>query len=322
MNDFMYVKEVPWGHLGISLEEKVDTSEDIVTACKLDWETAYAQMYAEHLGEVAGYNAIYRTDTNRILGVVNKSYPKVVQNTSTFSMIEYMLGEELEFISAGQIEDGRKVFGVFKFNVINEKIIDDDIDSFIVIINDHLKPDGKVTILNTPVRIVCQNMLQDIINKNNYMCRIPCVDDIGINKDFALNVFNSAKNAINIANRAANKLLSQKITRDDIETVLDKLFPLSKDNTGEILDNKSNEKVYLLRDTFVTECMKADNLANYRGTAYQVYQAAIDFNQHYFTNVNHAYDLTKRMIKIPGVGTPTEPDKVKMLMPILNKLAA
>lgn len=324
MTDLIYVKETPWQHLAKTLppEELPDNPSEILKKCDLDWTTYAAPMKTELHGQVRGYHAIYReADNNRILGVVNTPVPKIVQNVDTFNMLEDLLKDNITFESAGSVYGGGKVFGCFRITQ-EHKIIDDEVTSYFLVVNDHLKPDGKVTIMNTPVRVVCQNMLTYATSKNNYMYRIPCVKDVGMNKDLAYKIFENAENTLLLSNRKAEKLLKVKVDRPNVEKILDELFPMQTDREGFPLESKANERVSIMRDTFVSDCLGADNLANYRGTAYQVYNALTDYTQHYFSNVNKAYDLDARMSLIPGMATETEPNKVKKFMEIINKMAA
>lgn len=320
MDNMIYVKELPWMSLGKALDTPPKNADEIMTACGFDWTVSPHKMSAEDIGLIPGWHTITRDDDNRVLGVVNSAYPRLVDNKSMFNMMDSLLGDEAEFQCAGELSSGKKVFGCFKINN-SEKVLDDETETYMIVMNDHLKCDGKVTVIQTPVRVVCQNMLTYAISKNNYMCRVPVTDDVGINKDIAMSLYQNAQNAITLSNRAANKLVSAEVTRDHVEAILDDLFPYQKSNTGDLLDTKANDKISMLRDTFVAECMRADDLANYTGTAYQVYQALTNFEQHYYKNVNSAYDLDKRMLLVPGIGTPTEPSITAKYMKSWKKFA-
>lgn len=123
-------------------------------------------MYAEDIGSIPGWYTVQRDDTKQVLGVISSGYPNPVANVDMFNMVDNLLGAELEFQCAGEIDHGRKVFGAFKF--LNEsKILDDDAETYIIIMNDHLKADSKVTVVFTPVRVVCQNMLMHALYKGS-----------------------------------------------------------------------------------------------------------------------------------------------------------
>lgn len=91
----------------------------------------------------------------------------------------------------------------------------------------------------------------------------------------------SGEDAITKLQKRADKMYKQKVSRESIEKLLDELFPYVKVGDDSIY-SKQNETTSMLRETFLKDCMGSDNLANYRGTNWQVLNAIIDFDQHYF----------------------------------------
>ena len=320
IDTMMYVKEVPWHGLGHRYDTPPATSEEIVKAAQLDWRVNTARMSTDLHGEVLGYHAVYREDNNEILGVVNKYYPSIVQNTETFQAFENILGKEVTIDTAASLGRGEVIFGCFKINE-GYKLVDDDVDHYLVVMNEHLKPDGKITLLNTPVRVVCQNTLSAALNNNSYKVRIPVYGDKGANAEIARKVITGAANCIRELDTKAQRMLKQKVDRDYVDKLLDELFPFIKVD-GETTHSKANEATEIIRDTFITECMGAPDLANYRGTQYQIFNALTDFSTHYFKNVDKAYDLNYRMSLLPGMGTDNPGTLVSKYLKIKDKLIA
>lgn len=320
IDTMMYVGEVPWHGLGTNYEVAPNTSEEIIKGAKLDWTVNAAQMKTDLHGPIDGYHAVYREDNHEILGVAKAKYPKLVQNTDTFNTFDRMIGDYITVETAASLGRGETIFGCFKISD-SYKIMDDDIDHYFVVMNDHLKVDGKITVLNTPIRVVCQNTLSAALSNNTYKLRIPITDDYGINTALADKLITSVDNAMRNLQNQAEKMCNQKVTRDHIEKLLDELFPYIKVE-GESTYSKANETTEMLRSTFISQCMGADNLANYRGTAYQVFNALTDYEMHYFKKVEKSYDLNYRMKMLPGVGVDTEPSKVAKFLKIKDKLIA
>lgn len=321
IDTMMYVGETPWHNLGHKYEVAPRTSEEIIRAASLDWTVNTAKMYTAEHGDVLNYHAIYREDNNAILGVVNTHYPKLVQNVESFKAFESILGNEVEVDTAASLGRGERVFGCFKISQ-GYKLIDDDIDHYLVVINDHLKTDGKVTLLNTPIRVVCQNTLSHALNNNSYKVRVPIYGDSGANAEIARKVIEGAGSCIKELDKKANNMLSQKVNRDYIEKLLDELFPYIKAD-GDTTHSKANDIADMMRETFLSECMGADNLGNYRGTQYQIFNALTDFSQHYFKNIDKAYDLNYRMGLLPGMGATDNPSNlVSKFLKIKDKLVA
>ena len=319
MLDFINVRETPWGNLATKLEQQTCSSEQIVNELGQDFEVDVEPMKTDLLGYISSYHAVRRKDTNKLLSVVNH-YPTLVQNVNMFNIIEYLMPSEATFECGGALGLGQKVFGVFKLSQ-NLKVVDDDVDSYVIVINDHTKCDGKITIINSPVRCVCMNMLQYAMSKSRYCYRVPCTDDISTNRNIGQSIFENAEVGIQFANKHAEKLLQQHI--DDVahDKIIDIIFPYETTAEGDMISNKTNENMSMRRETF-EECLNVINLSNYKGTAYQYYQAMLDYTQHYFTNVDHAYDLTKRMNNLQGIGATPESANVKKLLTVMNSIAA
>lgn len=319
MDSLIHVPEVPWASLGKKLEKTPTSTTDIMKELDMSWTVSSHRMSAEDIGEVYGYHTIIRDDNQRILGVVNNAYPKLVQNENMFLMLDNLMSDkDISFECGGELQNGVKVFGCFKLND-KTQILGDDCETYMIVLNDHTKCDQKVSIIFTPVRIVCQNMLSYAIGKNSYMCRMPVTEDYGMNRDLSYSIIENAQNSILLTNRKAEQLATTKYNSDQLDKYLDDMFPFQKDNTGDILDTKANESTEILRETFRVDCLQAPNLANFEGTGYQLYMAMADFEQHYYKSVNSAYDLTKRMMNVPSVLTPSEPSKLAKTMKDIKK---
>lgn len=320
LSNLIYIKETPWKGLGTQYETQPRSAQELVDKAKIDWKVGSLPMVTSMHDHVDKYHAIYREDLGTILGVVNKN-PKIVQNEHMFNTFDYLLGSEVDVESVSSFDEGKLVMGAFK---VREpyKLLDDDIDHYFVVINDHLKADGKISVLNTPVRIICQNCIETAIKKSFYHLRVPVGTEDSINRSIASTIINSVTDAFDDLQYRAEELYKKKVDRNYIDKLLDELFPYAKVEDDSVLHSKANEKVELIRDTFITQCLDADNLANYRGSQYQVYMALTDFHQHYVSNIDKAYDLSYRMKKLQGVGTATTENKVLKFLKIADKLAA
>lgn len=321
MDTMIHLNELPWYGVAKDLtKENIRSSKDIIDAADLDWEVDYTSMNTAIHGTVPGWNAIYRTDNKDILGVVNKARPKLVQNSQMFNPVEKMIGSSLDIEAASSIHFSESVFASFRVRE-QYKILDDDVDTYLVVVNNHLKADGKVTVFNTPVRVVCQNILSYALSKALYSLRVPVTYEASINSTLAVNLIQNVHDASKSLEKRAAALVSKKVDASYLDKVLDVLFPLQLMD-GLPLPTKANEKMEMQRDAFITECMGADNLANYRGTQWQVVNALIDYDTHMFRSGDKAYDLNYRMNLMPGVGVITEPSKVIQFLKIADKLAA
>ena len=318
--DYIYVGESPWGKLGTLYEEnKPRTSQEIIKAADLDWKVGATKMYTQYHQQVDRWHCIYKEDeVKSVIGAVNVAYPKLIQNDDTFKLIESMLGNKIEVETCGHVNGDEKVFGCFK--VMDQfKLFDDDIDQYLVVLNEHLKVDGKITILYTPIRIVCQNTLAYALNNNVFKVRVAVSPDVQINRQMCYSIDDQIAIASSQLEGKSSKYRKVRIGRDEIEHFLDDMFPIMEDTTGS--HAKANEQQEIARETFLQECMNRPDLNNYRGTGYQLFQASMDFFQHYKTSSDKVYDLSYRMSLLPGQGSDPANTAMKKTITYLNKLA-
>lgn len=321
MRDYVYIGESPWGQLGTLYEgSKPRTSKEIIDAANLNWTVGSTPMYTKLHNSVEQYHAIYvEDDAATVIGVVNRANPILIQNTETFKLVESMLGNQLDVETCGHISGYQNVFGCFKV-AADYKIFDDPVDHFIVVLNNHLQVDGKITILYTPVRVWCQNTLSYALSNNMFKCRINVNPDAQINRQMCYSISDHIQLAQQNLTGKCNKYKDIKVGRPEIDEFLDDIFPLLEDPTGS--HSKANDAMELARYTFMDKCMGRDDLGNYRGTGYQLFNASMDMFQHYFKSADKCYDLTYRMSLLPGQGSDTNNTSMKKTINFLDKLAA
>lgn len=323
MVDFVKIQEVPWKNMGKHYEDSQlpRSSSEIVEQADLDWTVACTKMYTELHPSVPNYYTVYREDNNDILGVVNRYNPIMVQNRNTFNMIDPMLGNKVDIETAGAFNRNVQVFGCFKVRD-QFKILDDDVQPYFLVCNDHLKVDGKVTVLFTPVRIICQNTLTAALGQTSMKFRVYVSDDDYKNQEIARSIFDHMEDAHARLTSRMNKFATLKIDSTQVEKILDKFYPYERDSAGYILMNKKNDSIETTRQLITDTCMEAEDLQNYKGTFYQLFNGFADFSQHYYRNLDHSYDVNYRMRLLPTLGTGTEADKLLKLNQIAKDLAA
>ena len=165
-------QHLAWHELG----QHFDGEMDIKTALEL----SHADYQVEKIQ--AGYcnkngiwtideehNYIARTDNGDILGLVSNDYG-VVQNTEAFDFINNLCtGKSGEpFIeTAGVLGKGERVFVTAKFpeRFRAGEVLGDDGEMYAVITTSH-DGSGAVTVVMTPVRVVCNNTLNYAMYNN------------------------------------------------------------------------------------------------------------------------------------------------------------
>lgn len=318
---YMAVREKPWEGLGFQYGTSKGTSQQLIHEAGLDWEVAAAKMKTDEHGIIGNYHTIYRTDrtgTDGILGVINKRNPILVQNSDAFLPFEGMMDTGvLDIETASVLGQGENIFGVFKINNAY-KMLDDQVDMYFVVYNNHLAGDGKVTVFNSPIRVVCQNQLSHLLHNNNQKMRVQVSFDNGVKAKTMSRLQTYYGNAVLDLQSRAEALYKKKITREQVEILMDELFPFANEDDPDSIHSKANMRIEMARDSFLTDCLGAEDLQNYRGTALQIVNALVDWDGHYFANVDKAYDLNYRMNR--GFGTSPEGAITKKGMTVLKRL--
>lgn len=163
------VKETPWHRQGEVLTE-APTFAAAMELGGLNFPVALQPMKALVTVNEAGdtievdvpeNRAVIRMDRKEVLGVVGPSY-HVLQNVDAFNVLEPLIDTGLATIeTGGALRGGRDVWMMVKFNLESSKVravMGDEVKPFGLISNNH-NGARKVTIQETPIRVVCANTL-------------------------------------------------------------------------------------------------------------------------------------------------------------------
>lgn len=149
-------REKPWHELGINIPSEVNAQEAFKLS-GLDWKVDVEPLYLQNGFQIESAFAIVRKDKNIPLGITGNRY-RPVQNQEMFNIVDKAVGEGLmSFNTAGSLGKGERVWALCRLpGRIGTEI--DPIDKFVLITNSH---DGTTTlsVLITPIRVVCQNTL-------------------------------------------------------------------------------------------------------------------------------------------------------------------
>lgn len=114
--------------------------------------------------------ATYRIDTSQPLGLVKDKY-HVIQNSDAFAFFDEAIGTNLaQWDRAGILNGGTRIYLSAKLP-IETKVGQDVIDNYLVFSNSH---DGSssVSIMFTPIRVICTNMLNSALKSADSYIRI------------------------------------------------------------------------------------------------------------------------------------------------------
>ena len=160
---FIVGEKNPWHKLGVHFED-APTIEEGIKSAGLDYNIELKDLQTVD-GISVPQKAVVRTDINKSLGVVTKSY-NILQNREAFNFFEPFVENGLATLeSAGSLYNGRKVFVLAKIAGDDMEITPNDtVQKYILLSNSH---DGgsAVRIGFTSIRVVCSNTLTMAHNK-------------------------------------------------------------------------------------------------------------------------------------------------------------
>ena len=301
------------------------TSGDIVRTLNLDYPVIDRQMYVndnDQYLEVPNYHAIYREDKDQFLGTVKSDNPVMIQNIDSFSAIEPLLESGiLQPVVADTYKNGSQIFCCFKFND-QFKILGDSFNQYFIVVNDHLKPNGKLQVINTPVRMACMNAFSSALSRAYLKFSIPGIVSDSSAEVISKSIIQAFENTQTKLTAAVDKMATTKISRVGVDKLLDELFPYPEDSDSTD-HSRAIQTVDAQRETFVA-CLNADNIADYKGTMYGIWNALTDFTQHFFKDGSRGFDLQHRMTLLPGMNpeATTETLKVSKFYNNMQKFAA
>ena len=169
LESMMYVGDPPWHGQGIMLDNP-PTAHEAIRAAGLNWKVEKRPLFTPHyskrgkpkssmLKEVSGHHAIVRTDNQRVIGVVGKTW-QPLQNRNAFEFFDpFISAGEAQYHTAGSLKEGQYVWVLAKMDADPMRVAKDDyVDRYLLLSNSH---DGKaaVNVRFTPIRVVCWNTL-------------------------------------------------------------------------------------------------------------------------------------------------------------------
>ena len=231
VESMFYVRQVPWHGLGTMVQE-APTSEDALRLAGLDWDVNQAPVYTNDGIEIPGYNPNVRSTDNKVLGIVSNRY-QIVNNKEAFEFTDALIGETengvVRYETAGSLCGGKRIWLLAKMPT--KKVLDDDVEPYMFFSNSH-DGTGAIKVGMTPVRIVCANTLAIALNTAKRQWSTKHVGDMQSKLEEAKLCLRMADSYMANLDVEADRLANAKLYREQIEEILDEMFP-ADDNTSE-----------------------------------------------------------------------------------------
>lgn len=273
IESMMYVRQAPWASIGTCVKE-APTSAEALRLAGLDWNVEQTPVYTEGGLLIPNYKANIRNTDGEALGIVSDRY-QIVQNKEAFEFTDSLIGgidgESVTYETAGAFNKGRKIWLLAKMPT--QKILDDDVDPYICFTNAH---DGKgsIRVCMTPLRIICNNMLNLAFSRAKRQWSTKHVGDINSKLEEAKMCLHLAHEYMDGLNAEADRLANTTLKREQIDEILNEMFPID-DATSE----RKKRNIQQVKDEFYIAYFMPD-ITKFQNTAYGAINAMSDMITH------------------------------------------
>ena len=271
VESMFYVRETPWHGLGTKVLE-APASKDALQLAGLDWRVLQEPIYTAMEELVDGYKANVRDSDRKVLGVVTDRY-RVIQNDEAFAFTDELLGAGVKYETAGSLQGGRKVW--LLAHMPREYIISGErISPYLLFSNTH-DGSGAIKVALTPIRDVCQNILNLALANAKRSWSMIHTGDIKEKMQEAKDTLFLAENYMDELGKEFEALRMKKLTDKQVMEYIEILLPIED---GSTLQQEKNMK--RLREDMKIRYFDAPDLQGVGKNACRFVNAVSDFATH------------------------------------------
>ena len=249
--------------------------EKIALDSGLAWKVEKKPLFDERGNKLPVFGT-FRSDTNRYLGTVTDSYNEF-QNLDLLRMPELLqkAGTKVEFVRAGEMNGGERVFAEYKLPfAVDVRKVGDIVQASIVSSTRH---DGRGSVINNVLlnRLVCTNgMTMKTGYALQYARHNASLDSAVETMKHALI---KADEDVTAFGELANGLASVNLSTIDIRAIVEKLFHESDTNNIYVNAHKQERARNILA---IFEANDNDTFKKQRGTAWNLFNAVTNYADH------------------------------------------
>ena len=275
----LFVQKPAWHQLGIVLED-YPNPQKAFQCSGLDWEVKKEQLLLPSQNLLTDRYAITRSSDNRILGYSGAKY-EVYQNEKAFEWVTPLVDSGIWKIdAAGSLKMGEVCWILLKQDEY-DFIPGDTLKEYLLLTWAH---NGHLTniIQPTSIRVVCNNTLQASLSNSNQV-KIRHTSTIFQKMDYVQDLLKQSGESFENQRLAFEKMLGTTLTDSQLERFVDTQLPVPvKDGRGKTLAKKKNETMKQM----VFGAASGHKELGIINTAYGLYQAIVEANEHVFVNKN------------------------------------
>lgn len=288
---FFTGKREPWhAYTATAISADVTSAAQAIALAGLDWNVTRNPVHTYYNGEavtIEGKKALVREDTGKVLSVMSDTY-RVVQNREAFTFVDDILGgPDLRFNAGGSLHNGARVWLSAEMDrdifIGGDK--DEQIAPYIMLANSH---DGTLSVSCwiTPIRIACQNALTYSMREAKRTWKARHTANVMTKVGEARQMLGIASRYFDSLQEIGDALIAEKVSPWRMNKMIADLFPMPEGKRVDEVEDGRAKTLILNRREAVAECLKADDLANVKDTAWGFVQAVADWDDHHRTAKN------------------------------------
>ena len=264
-------REPAWHGLGTIVQD-APTSEDAIRLAGLDWRVESKEIFLADGTKIPNSYANVRSSDNKPLGIVGNRY-QIIQNADAFAFTDALLGEGVQYETAGSLCDGKVVWMLAKLPNKYE-ILGDEVTPYVVFTNTH-DGSGAVRVAMVSTRVVCMNTLNAAMKTAKRTWSARHTGNINSKLDEALETLKLADKYMVALNETFEEL--NKIQTSDAKVVqlINYICPITDNMTDKQAGN-----VLTLRNDILARYRFAPDLKDRDKTGARLIQAVADSVSH------------------------------------------
>lgn len=257
-----------YGTIDITTATNVDEALEMAG---MNWDVLSKPLFDENGNKLPRYRGNFRETDNNLLGVVSDRY-EIVQNKDAFSFVDNLTDAGFKFDRAGEFRDGKSIWVMGQLP--ETSILGDAVSNNVIFVNSHDGSSG-VKVMMTPVRIICNNMLNLALKKADRIWATKHTGSIHTKLEeakYTLGLVNKYMEELNIE---AERMSNMKISEAELEAIFDSLFPIDREKDTE----RKINNIMVMKNNFF-QCYNADDIKQFKGTVYGAVNAFADYVDH------------------------------------------
>jgi phage/plasmid-like protein (TIGR03299 family) len=261
-----FVRNRVWDGLGVSVETARNSLE-VLDLSGLNWDVESREVVIGGIN-YPKYRGNVHAGTNELFGIVTNDYT-VVQNRDAFAFTDLLIGEGVQYVTAGYFNGGRRAWILAKLPD-DYHLLGDITEPYVVFSNGH---DGRTALVValTPVRVICLNTLNLALETAQRSWSLKHIGDMSMKLDQARQTLGLANRYYLRLSEKAEQLAEKRI---DIDEMVDKLLVIPDGVSQRVEDTINLSKDWIKRQASV------EDLRPYWNTAWAFVNAVSDVTTH------------------------------------------